>query len=392
MGGTRTKKRYSGVTIRTYSSGKKSIQIAFQHNGTQCRETLKGITANPQGERYAANLKAEIENAIVRGTFSYSDYFPESPRAKRLGGGKSLATIGDLLEDWLIDIERTHPHSTYRSYRKSCQAHLVPMFGDIVATELSPQHIREWIRGRSGTIKSIRNDLIPLRAILDTALNDDVIEKNPLDKIKVAKLVSRKQAKSGYAVDPLSESEVTAVLKAAAEEEPLIRNLFQFAFYSGLRTSELFGVQWSDWDQRNGVVKIQRAVVERKVKETKTKAGTREVILLPMALAALESQQEITGKQHKEIFVRPLNRGAFIDYSHMERPWKRILKAAGVRYRNQYQTRHTYASQLLSGGENPLFVATQMGHKTTEMITKHYARWVEQGEEARHVFVSEFGQ
>ena len=64
-----------------------------------------------------------------------------------------------------------------------------------------------------------------------------------------------------------------------------------------------------------------------------------------------------------------------------------------MRYRNPYQTRHTYASQLLSGGENPLFVAQQMGHKTTEMIMRHYGRWVEQGDQRqRHVFVSDFGQ
>jgi integrase len=55
--------------------------------------------------------------------------------------------------------------------------------------------------------------------------------------------------------------------------------------------------------------------------------------------------------------------------------------------------RHTYASQLLSGGENPLFVAEQMGHRTTEIIMRHYGRWVEQAaEEQQHVFVSSFGQ
>ena len=64
-----------------------------------------------------------------------------------------------------------------------------------------------------------------------------------------------------------------------------------------------------------------------------------------------------------------------------------------VRYRNPYQTRHTYASQLLSGGENQLFVAQQMGHKTTEMIMRHYGRWVEQGgQKQQHVYVSKFGQ
>jgi integrase len=58
-----------------------------------------------------------------------------------------------------------------------------------------------------------------------------------------------------------------------------------------------------------------------------------------------------------------------------------ILRKAGVRYRNPYQTRHTFASTLLSSGANPLYVAKQMGHRDTEMITRNYGRWIEQGTE-----------
>jgi len=270
---------------------------------------------------------------------------------------------------------------------------LKPEFGQVRARDLTPQQIRSWIRSHGGTLKSIRNDLTPLRAVLDRALNDDIIDRSPLDKIKVSKLVSRDQAHSDYEVDPFTEDEISAVLATAADYDPRIRNLLQFAFYSGLRTSELFGLMWSDIDFRTGVARIQRAVVERKVKETKTKAGTRDLILLPTALAALTDQKQFSFVGGDYVFVRPRNRGRFISYEHLERPWKYILKRAGVRYRNPYQTRHTYASQLLSGGENPLFVAQQMGHKTTEMIMRHYGRWVEQGKEKhQHVFTSNFGQ
>lgn len=52
------------------------------------------------------------------------------------------------------------------------------------------------------------------------------------------------------------------------------------------------------------------------------------------------------------------------------------LKKAGIRYRNPYQTRHTYASMLLSAGENPMWVAQQMGHKDWAMIRRVYGRWI----------------
>ena len=394
MGRERSVKLAQGVRVRTYASGTQTIEIQFQYRGVQCKETLSSLDPSKKGDqRYAINLKAEVEGAIERQTFQYEAFFPESKRARLFGHANSQITIRELIEEWLQDIERTHPHSTYRCYRKSCQAHLFPKFGDIRARDLTPQHIRAWIRERSGTLKSIRNDLTPLRAVLDRALNDDIIDRNPLDKIKVSKLVDRNQAKTDYEVDPFTTREIDKVLQSALIYDPRIRNLLKFAFFTGLRTSELFGLQWGDvdWDQHE--VHIQRALVERKLKETKTRASNRKVLLLPAAYEALKHQKQFSFVGNDYIFVRPDDKGPFIDYEHLERPWKHVLKTAKVRYRNPYQTRHTYASQLLSGGENPLFVAQQMGHKTTEMIMRHYGRWVEQGDQQqRHVFVSDFGQ
>ena len=357
MGRERSVKLAQGVRVRTYASGGKSIEIQFQYRGDQCKETLSALDPDKKGnQRYAINLKAEVEGAIERQTFRYDEFFPESKRAQLFGHAISQATIRELIEDWLKDIKRTHPHSTHRCYNKSCNAH-------------------------------------PLRAILDRALNDDVIERNPLDKIKVSKLVDRSQATTNYKVDPFTKTEIETILKHALQYDPRIRNIFKFAFFSGLRTSELFGLQWGDVDWDKSEIHVQRAVVERLLKETKTQSSNRKVILLPAAYEALSHQKQFSYVGRDYIFVRPGDKGRFIDYEHLERPWKHILKLAGIRYRNPYQSRHTYASQLLSGGENPLFVAQQMGHKTTEMIMRHYGRWVEQAaEDQKHVFVSSFGQ
>ncbi len=383
--------RKSGVTIRKYPSGKEAIQIAFMYRGVECREVLKGLEPTKQNKRYAENLKGEIDLAITRQTFRYADYFPNSKRARLFGHFATTTTIEELLTDWLKDIERTHPHSTYRCYKKSCRT-LINGFGEIRASDLTPQHIREWIRSRDVTPKTIRNDLTPLRAVLDQALSDELIDKNPLDKVKVNKLVSRSN-KSNYEVDPFTVTEINKVLAAAAEYDPLLKNLLQFAFYTGLRTSELFGLQWGDIDWTAEQFRVSRAVVERKEKETKTKAGTRDVILLPAALEALQRQRPLTQLHSVYVFTRPDDRGPLVDYEHLERPWKIILRNAKVRYRNPYQTRHTYASQLLSGGENPLFVSQQLGHKTIEMVMRHYGRWVEQGKEKqKHVFTADFAK
>lgn len=56
--------------------------------------------------------------------------------------------------------------------------------------------------------------------------------------------------------------------------------------------------------------------------------------------------------------------------------WIYLLKRAGVRYRNPYQTRHTYASMLISQGENVLWVSKQMGHANMQVTLKRYTDWL----------------
>lgn len=49
---------------------------------------------------------------------------------------------------------------------------------------------------------------------------------------------------------------------------------------------------------------------------------------------------------------------------------------SGVTYRSQYNTRHSYASTLLSNSEAPIKVANQLGHSDTHTALSTYARWI----------------
>ena len=53
-----------------------------------------------------------------------------------------------------------------------------------------------------------------------------------------------------------------------------------------------------------------------------------------------------------------------------------LIAAAGLRRRTMYQTRHTFASLMLSHGEDPLWVARMLGHTGLDMIFKHYGKFI----------------
>jgi len=109
----------------------------------------------------------------------------------------------------------------------------------------------------------------------------------------------------------------------------------------------------------------------------KTNAGRRDIRLLAPAAAALEAQKPLTFLTELDGPVFKTSAGARFSGSHQVwRIWQSALKRAGVRYRNPYQTRHTYASMMLSAGEHPMWVAKQMGHADWTMIARVYGRWM----------------
>ena len=175
-------------------------------------------------------------------------------------------------------------------------------------------------------------------------------------------------------IDPFTQDEVSAILAACTGQ---IRNLFQFAFWTGLRTSELIALHWEDVDLPNAVLSVRRAKVRKHIKVPKTKAGQRTVQLLQPALHALLAQRQHTLLQGEEVFRNPrTNEPRLHDGPIRKTAWQPALLRAEVRYRYPYQTRHTFASTLLSAGENPVWVASMMGHKDWAMIIKVYGRWI----------------
>ena len=213
-----------------------------------------------------------------------------------------------------------------------------------------------------------------LRAALQDALNDELIAANPLYGWKFAR---KETAKAEDDVDPFTMDEQAAILDAC--RDPQQKNLFQFAFWTGMRTSELVALEWGDIDWRRSIVRVSRAKTQAadEPEGTKTRKGTRDVKLLGPALEALQAQKQHSYLVGKEVFLNPRTMKPWTGDQPIRRTaWIAALRKAGVRYRRQYQTRHTYASMMLTAGESPVWLAQQMGHSDMTMIARTYGRWI----------------
>jgi integrase len=85
-------------------------------------------------------------------------------------------------------------------------------------------------------------------------------------------------------LDPFTLAEIEAALPHL---EPEAANMIEFWVWTGLREGEVIALTWPDVDLERGIVRINKAARGKRRKASKTRAGRREVKLLPPALEAL---------------------------------------------------------------------------------------------------------
>lgn len=362
-----------GTGVRAASAT--SIEIAFTYRGVRCRERI-GLVPSPANLKAAENHRAAILDAITKGTFDYPTTFPHSKHARQFAQHKGdVETIEHYLTRWFETQKRHLKASTLDDYRKTIFNVLIPAFGSHTLSGLRRADVKVWCRGLTCGNKRIGNILSPLRIALHDALEDELIEFNPLSDWSYT---NKEKPKRVDDVDPFTTEEQAAILVALPDQSA--RNQVQFAFWTGLRTSELVALEWGDVDWLRGTVRINKALTQHsdEPEVPKTESGVRDVKLLVPALAALQAQRALSQLHPSgRIWLNPRSGEPWLgDQAIRKTLWIPAIRLAGVRYRRPYQTRHTYASMMLSAGENPMWVAQQMGHTDWAEIRATYGKWI----------------
>ena len=355
------------------SASESSIEISFMYRGVRCRERI-ALKPTPANLKRAEHHRSAILHAIATNSFDYAATFPKSPNAIKFATHiGEVQTLGTYLEIWLARKKSELKISTYDGYRKIIDNKIIPWFGELKLSEIRKKHIRETLADKDVSNKTLANIQSPLRAALHDAAEDEMIESNPLAGWTYSKVDAPKKKAT---IDPFSKEEQKLMLETADGQA---RNLIQFALWSGLRTSEYVALNWDDIDWIRGVVIIDKALTQHsdEAETTKTISGVREVKLLKHALDALINQKQYTYLKNQEVFQNPQTSDRWAgDQPVRKTMFQPTLKKAKVRYRNPYQTRHTYASMMLSAGEHPMWVAKQMGHADWTMIARVYGKWM----------------
>lgn len=369
------------------------LYIDFRWRGVRCREATR-LTDTPEHRAEARRLSRQIDGELAAGTFDYASRFPRGPRASVFAtpAPDGPPRFTDYVRRWLEDKAARISAGTAYDRRRIVEGKLIPAFGERLVSDITEEAVESFIadlkrapiedpeptpgalpvvkspaRKRKLSNRRVNIILQVLRQSLDRAVKRGWLEENP------ARAVDRLR-EDKTEILPFSFDEVRTFLTAGLQDDEL-RRYFTVAFFSGLRPGEQMGLRWDDLDWHRKLIGVRRSVSRWGEGTTKTVASHRDVEMLPPVERALQAQR--AASQLRGVWVFPNTQGGPLDITNLrERVWRPALRRAGLRYRTMYQTRHTFATLALASGEAIGWVAQQLGHTSTEMVIRRYARFI----------------
>lgn len=386
--------------------------------GKQIREHM---TWKPEPGLTPAQEKKAVEKA-------YQEFVRRVENGQAMEGRK--ITLKEFADRWLEEVaaQRLEP-KTVSGYRKELEEKILPALGHLKLSELRPHTLNSFFVGMTkdgarkdgkpggyskGTITKTRN---VLSSVLTTAAEWEIIERNPLDNVRLqakesaadkVKFFTPAQAatfleyiEQPYMVQTAGHKRVDDTGKpykvgdyTTQKEIPeQIRVLFNLAIYAGLRKGELLALEWSDIDFDADTVSVTKAVTvvdnQQTTKPPKTKTS-RRVVSIPhfltqrlRALRAERSRYRLSlgdyWKGANWIFIQA--DGKQMSYSTPYSAFQDTLARynAGRPVADQlpaipfHGLRHTSATLLIASKQDVRTVSSRLGHAQASTTMNIYA-------------------
>ncbi|MDW3845072.1 site-specific integrase [Micromonospora sp. BRA006-A] len=345
------KKRRFG-RVRKLPSGR--FQARYRDpNGTD-RPAPHTFPTKTDADRWLTAVEADI----LRGTWRNPD----------LG----RVALGDYLTEWIDQRPNLRPR-TVDLYRWLRAKHIAPRLGARLLTDLTPGVVRAWradllADGVSTTMTAKAYRL--LRAVLNTAVDDELIRRNPC-RIQGAGIERPTERPTAT---------VAQVFQLADIVPGRLRVLILLAAFASLRYGELVALRRRDFDPRCRTLTVRATLVERQdgtltFGPPKTDAGLRTVTI-PAAIrreVRIHLNDFVDEDQDALVFTGAT--GAVLRRSNFQRTsnWRMSVAAVGLPGFHFHDLRHTGNTLASRTGASLADLMARMGHASTRaaLIYQH---------------------
>lgn len=318
-------------------------------------------------------------------------------RNENLTSIKTEITLDKWFDRWMeIYKEKSIRPNTKREYTHIYRKNISPFIGGRCINSLVKSDIQRLIdRASDDNYAYERQNKIKviLRDMLQRAVEDNLMVNNPVGGIK---LRADKEVKA----KSLTLEEQNVFFDYC--RNTFYDNLFNVAVNTGLRPGELFALQISDIDFKNGFIDVNKTLVYQKyldddgktfhVEPPKTKQSFRKVPINSVCRIYLEKQIELKKVVSEK---RPKQKNDYLFVTKFNTPLNSVIYSDAIKavirqinlvrpFGNQFEVfsghtfRHTFATRCFENGVDAKVVQSYLGHASLKMTMDLYTHVTEE--------------
>lgn len=351
-------------SIRQRPDGRWEARFTYTDDlGQQKRGSVYAHTQKECRQKLTATLRA-VDNGTFKKTHRY--------------------TVAQWLDEWVSTYCTDLKPLTVSGYKSKIESRIKPYIGSVQLSALSNIQVQRYYNGlQSGdrplSAKSIQNVHGILHKALEQAVAAGVLSANPADYVKLPKVKKPE-------LQPIMDENVGRFLDAI-KDDPFER-FFIVALFSGLRQSELIGLQWDDVDLESGLLIVRRQIQKAHdnpdyIFLSETKNGRqRTATIAPSVVRILKEQKRAQMEQqmaagpmwnnaHNLVFTDAF--GDHLKHRTINNHFKAIVSSIGMGSTRFHDLRHSYAVNALQAGDSVKAVQEQLGHYSSAFTMDVYA-------------------
>jgi integrase len=339
-----------GFGCRVTAGGARSWILNYRTRSGRERRYTIGSATNWRATAARAEAK-RLKRLIEEG---------QDPLADR-EDARTAPTVGDLIDRFEQEHLPRKRASTAGDYKRMIENHIRPALKHLKVSEVAFADIDRLHRKitTAGHRYRANRVIAVVSKMFALAIRWGMRDSNPCRGIERNYESKRKRYLSG--------DELTRLTAALAEHpDQQAANVIRLLLMSGARRGEVLGMRWADIDLGAGIWTKPGST-------TKQKTDHSCPLSAPARQLLSEIRDEQIGKHRRLLgeYVFPGNGGSE-HIVNIKRAWRRICKAANIDGLRIHDLRHSFASQLASGGASLPLIGALLGH-SNPTTTHRYA-------------------
>jgi integrase len=351
------------IRKRTWKVGgeSRSAWVVDYKDSTGVRR-LKTFTAKREAEAWSITALHEVSRGV---------HTPAS----------TSITVGEAFARWIDHSAKENlERSTVRQREQHLKLHVMPFVGAVKLSALTLPRVHQFhdaLRD-NGRSASMRRKLITnLGTAIGFAMSQGLCAQNVVRSFKMRKSDRDSGGPLRAGVDFPTKAELKAMLDTVSDKH---RAFICVLIFTGMRASEIRGLRWGD--VVDGIARIrQRADFWGQIGPPKSKAGSRDIPLAPMAVNALKSWRLQCPKGDLDL-VFPNRHGRVQKHDRLQHVLDALqIKCSIIKPYTLHKFRHCAASLFIEHlGWQPKQVQAVMGHSSIRMTYDLYGHLLQSPE------------